>query len=138
MPPARDGVPDPASKRPKLAHRKPAGDEVIVLSVFDGVGAAPWLVWDLVGRPAAMFAWETDRAATAVAKAQIPGLSCRGDLNDDDPAKVADVIEKVDPWGRCLIIFSGRRHPAKISRVSPTVQATTATAAGCSCRRWSS
>ncbi|OLP83053.1 hypothetical protein AK812_SmicGene36237 [Symbiodinium microadriaticum] len=37
-----------------------------------------------------MFAWETDRAAMAVAKAQLPGLSCRGDLNDDDPAKVRD------------------------------------------------
>ncbi|CAE7940311.1 unnamed protein product, partial [Symbiodinium sp. KB8] len=78
------------NRRPKLTHRKPNGDEVIVLSVFDGVGAAPWLVWDLVGRPAAMFAWETDRAAMAVAKAQLPGLSCRGDLNDDDPAKVRD------------------------------------------------
>ena len=59
-----------------------------------------------------------DRAATAVAKAQILGLSCRGDLHDDDPAKVADVIEKVDPWGRCLIIFSAAPPCQDFSRVT--------------------
>ena len=63
-------------------------------------------------------AWKTDRAATAVAKAQLPGLSCRGDLNDDDPAKVAAVIEKVDPWTRCLVLFSAAPPCQDFSRVT--------------------
>ena len=35
-------------KKIRLSARVPAGAEVIVLSAFDGVGAAPWLVWDLI------------------------------------------------------------------------------------------
>ena len=65
----------------------------------------------------------------AVAKAQLPGL------NDDDPA--TDVIEKVDPWAAASSSSPRRRH-ARTFPASPTGRDTTATAAGCSCRRWSS
>ena len=111
--PEQDGVPDPAPKRPKLTHRRPTGDEVIVLFVFDGVGAAPWLIWDLVGRPAAILTWETDRTASAVAKEQVP-------ITDDDPSKVAAVVEKVDPWGRCVVIFTAAPPCQDFSRVTVT------------------
>ena len=45
-----------------------------MLSAFDGVGAAPWLAWDLIGEPRAIFAWEVDRAAIQVADYHIPGM----------------------------------------------------------------
>ena len=54
-----------------------------MLSAFDGVGAAPWLAWDLIGEPRAIFAWEVDRAAIQVADYHIPGIRHRGDITED-------------------------------------------------------
>ena len=48
--PGDDGVPDHPTKKVRLCGRRPKGNEVIVLSAFDGIGAGPWLTWDLVGQ----------------------------------------------------------------------------------------
>eukprot|EP00439_Symbiodinium_sp_Y106_P075714 s1443_g15.t1 len=63
--------------------------------VLDRVGAAPWLMWDIVGEPATMITWETDRTAAAVASDQVPGLRARC---EDEPEKVAAVIDQ--QWTR--------------------------------------
>eukprot|EP00439_Symbiodinium_sp_Y106_P000024 s12665_g1.t1 len=55
-------------------------NEVIVLSAFDGIGAGPWLTWDLVGQPRAIISWKVDRAAIQIVNYHIPDVRHRGDI----------------------------------------------------------
>ena len=88
-----------------------------MLSAFDGVGAAPWLVWDLIGEPRAIFAWEVDRAAIQVADYHIPGIRHRGDITEDTPEDLAAEIQHIDGQAECIIIFTAAPPCQDFSRV---------------------
>ena len=88
-----------------------------MLSAFDGVGAAPWLVWDLIGKPRAIFAWEVDRAAIQVADYHIPGIRHRGDITEDTPEDLAAEIQHIDGQAECIIIFTAAPPCQDFSRV---------------------
>ena len=88
-----------------------------MLSAFDGVGAAPWLVWDLIGEPRAIFAWEVDRAAIQVADYHIPGIRRRGDITEDTPEDLAAEIQHIDGQAECIIIFTAAPPCQDFSRV---------------------
>ena len=88
-----------------------------MLSAFDGVGAAPWLVWDLIGEPRAIFAWEVDRAAIQVADYHIPGIRHRGDITEDTPEDLAAEIQHIDGLAECIIIFTAAPPCQDFSRV---------------------
>ncbi|CAE7890612.1 unnamed protein product, partial [Symbiodinium necroappetens] len=116
--PWRAQVPDPPPpKKIRLSSRTPRGDEVIVLSAFDGMGAGPWLVWDLIGEPRATLAWEVDRAAIQVADYNIPGIHHRGDITEDSPKETAKKIAELDPEAGCIIIFLAAPPCQDFSRV---------------------
>ena len=88
-----------------------------MLSAFDGVGAAPWLVWDLIGEPRAIFSWEVDRAAIQVADYHIPGIRHRGDITEDTPEDLAAEIQHIDGQAECIIIFTAAPPCQDFSRV---------------------
>ena len=88
-----------------------------MLSAFDGVGAAPWLVWDLIGEPRAIFAWEVDRAAIQVADYHIQGIRHRGDITEDTPEDLAAEIQHIDGQAECIIIFTAAPPCQDFSRV---------------------
>ena len=92
-------------KKVRLCGRRRKGNEVIVLSAFDGIGAGPWLTWDLVGQPRAIISWEVDRAAIQIVDYHIPDVRHRGDITEDDPTKVATELKSIDPDGQCMVLF---------------------------------
>ena len=59
----------PEDRRSTLCGRQPKGNEVIVLSAFDGIGA----------------------------DYHIPDVRYRGDITEDDPTKVATELKSIDP-----------------------------------------
>ena len=67
--------------------------QLVVLSFFDGVGTAPWLVQQLVGTPRMAFAWEIDRDCVAVSKARVPFVQHRGNILTDDYTALASLID---------------------------------------------
>ena len=88
-----------------------------MLSAFDGVGAAPWLAWDLIGEPRAIFAWEVDRAAIQVADYHIPGIRHRGNITEDTPEDVAAEVRHIDSQAECMILFTAAPPCHDFSRV---------------------
>ena len=87
------------------------------MSAFDGVGAAPWLAWDLIGEPWAIFAWEVDRAAIQVADYHIPGIRHRGDITEDTPEDIAAEVRHIDAQAECMILFTAAPPCQDFSRV---------------------
>ena len=67
-----------ASKTVKLTPKKPAGEDIIVLSAFDGIGAALWLLDKDFGRPKLAISWELGAACGRVADRRLPCLQQRG------------------------------------------------------------
>ena len=63
--------------------------KIIVLSLFDGIGAAPALMENMFGQPMLAMAWETHEACRKLAKAGLPWLQRRGDVTDEQPGAVA-------------------------------------------------
>ncbi|CAE7195818.1 eIF3-S7 [Symbiodinium natans] len=56
---------------------------IIILSAFDGVGAAPWLVSKEFGEPLLAMAWETDPVCVDLSTKHMPWLQHRGDIIKD-------------------------------------------------------
>ena len=75
-----------------------------MLSLFDGIGAAPYLIDSLFGRPLAAYSWELDRACRLVAEERLPWLRQRGDFTKETVKGIAADIDAVDPKRRAHII----------------------------------
>ena len=71
----------------------------IVLSLFDGVGAAVAILEILFGTPAAAMAWETDRTCRPLTSHR---LQQRGDFGSETVEKVTAEIRRLDPAGECV------------------------------------
>eukprot|EP00438_Fugacium_kawagutii_P003272 Skav211047 [mRNA] locus=scaffold1351:69:4364:- [translate_table: standard] len=105
VPPA---VPDPALAQlvnSFVSRIKP--EDLILLSFFDGMGAAPLAVQLLVGTPLLAMAWETDPECIKVTTARLPHLQHRGDVLREDFSSVVRDIKKVDPQGTRTILITG-------------------------------
>ncbi|CAE7194092.1 abcB2 [Symbiodinium sp. CCMP2592] len=88
----------PALKRTRRAPK------IILLSFFDGIGAAPALVENLFGQPVLALAWEIDATCRRLASARLP---CRGSSTEaTSPGSVAAAIRKADPTGECTVIVT--------------------------------
>ena len=104
-----------------------------MLSAFDGVGAAPWLAWDLIGEPRAIFAWEVDRAAIQVADYHIPGIRHRGDITEDTPEDIAAEVRHISTPRPNASFCSPRRRRARtfpewvIATATPGTEGTSST-----------
>ena len=58
--------------------------DYVLLSFFDGIGAAPAILEHTHGKPLAAFAWEIDEACVKLTKDRLPWLRHRGDLKKAD------------------------------------------------------
>ncbi|CAE7923243.1 unnamed protein product [Symbiodinium sp. KB8] len=105
--------------RPALRRRRRRLD-YIVLSLFDGIGAAPALLEDLYGEPIAAFSWEVDRLCVKLASARLPWMTNRGDLTADSAQAVAAAIEKADPQARATVIVAAAPPCQDFSRIGST------------------
>ena len=65
-----------------------------------GVGAAPWLIWDLVGHPGRCQGYRAEATSPTTTRPRSPAW-----------------VEKVDPWGRCMVIFTAAPPCQDFSRV---------------------
>jgi hypothetical protein len=101
----------------KLTPKKPVGEDIIVLSAFDGVGAAPWLLDKDFGRPRLAMSWELDAACRRVADHHLPWLKQRGDLTRDSPEEVVREIDQADPSGDCMVLWVAAPPCQDFSRV---------------------
>ena len=101
--------------RPALRRRRRT--DYIVLSMFDGIGAAPAILEDLYGEPVAAFLWETDRLCVKLASARLPWMKNRGDLTADSAQAVAAAIEKADPQARAIVIVTAAPPCQDFSRI---------------------
>ena len=73
------------------------GENVIVLSVFDGIGTGILAIKELIGEPRLALSWEIDPAACKVVAHHLPFVRNRGDFLADSPADVAHLINRNDP-----------------------------------------
>ena len=117
---SRGEVPDrrgePVRVRPAVKRRRKQVDYVL-LSFFDGIGAAPAILEHTHGKPLAAFAWEIDEACIKLTKDRLPWLRHRGDLTSDDPAAVAAAVKKADPEGKALIVVTAAPPCQDFSRI---------------------
>ena len=88
-----------------------------MLSLFDGIGAAPAILEDLYGEPVAAFSWEVDRQCVKLASARLPWMTNRGDLTADSAQAVAAAIEKADPQARAIVIVAAAPPCQDFSRI---------------------
>ncbi|CAE7781782.1 unnamed protein product, partial [Symbiodinium necroappetens] len=102
--------------RPALRRRRRRID-YIVLSLFDGIGAAPAILEDLYGEPVAAFSWEVDRLCVKLASARLPWMTHRGDFTADSAQAVAAAIEKADPRARAIVIVAAAPPCQDFSRI---------------------
>ncbi|CAE7552837.1 Dnmt3b [Symbiodinium sp. CCMP2592] len=88
-------------------------DDVIILSMFDGMGSAVFAVQQLGVRIRALFVWEIDAAAVRVSNTLFKGLRFqRGDLEADDAATVAHMLQQMDPGARSpILVLAGPPCP---------------------------
>ena len=80
--------------------------KVILLSFFDGIGAAPFVLSQMIGRPRMAFSWEVDDECLKVSITRVPWVMQRGDVLDDDMAAVARLIKQDDPDGSCVVLIT--------------------------------
>ena len=86
-------------------HNMTPTHRVIVLSFFDGVGTAFIALENLCGPPALAMAWEIDPGCIEVTQTRFPYIVHRGDINQDSPAAVSEMIRKHDPHQTCVILL---------------------------------
>ena len=92
----------PLQLTPKMSLR---GDQVIVLSVFDGVGTGILAVQQLIGEPRLALAWEIDPAAQKVVAHRLPFVRNRGDFLEDSTSEVIRLVHRHDPHQQCILLF---------------------------------
>eukprot|EP00438_Fugacium_kawagutii_P030337 Skav223220 [mRNA] locus=scaffold2231:82321:89075:+ [translate_table: standard] len=93
--------------------------QVILLSVFDGIGTAALALKQLIGAPAAFFAWEIDPECILVTKARHPDVRHRGDFREDSPDKVVAAIRQVEGYGDMVIILTSAPPCPDFSQIRP-------------------
>ena len=99
-------------------HRRPPGQGIIVLSAFDGVGAAPWLVSKEFGEPLLALAWETDPICADLSARHMPWLQHRGDITRDSAGDVARVVRRADPEAKAIVLWAASPPCQDFSRVA--------------------
>ena len=86
-------APDPYVQEIFEMWASPTPKPVVLLSFFDGIGAATHIVENLRGQPRLAYAWEIDADCIKVTRHHFPWLQHRGALEHDDFQAVAQDIE---------------------------------------------
>ena len=80
--------------------------KVILLSFFDGIGTAPFVLHQMIGRPRLAMSWETDNDCVMVAVTRVPWVMQRGDVFNEDMKEIARIIRQEDPDGACVVLIT--------------------------------
>ena len=102
--------------KPALKQARRPG-RYIVLSLFDGVGAAVAILENLFGTPTAAMAWETDRTCRRLTSHRLPWLQQRGDFGSETVEKVTAEIRRLDPAGECVVLMIAAPPCQDFSRI---------------------
>ena len=102
--------------KPALKQARRPG-RYIVLSLFDGVGAAVAILENLFGTPTAAMAWETDRTCRQLTSHRLPWLQQRGDFGNETVEKVTAEIRRLDPAGECVVLMIAAPPCQDFSRI---------------------
>ncbi|CAE7897502.1 unnamed protein product, partial [Symbiodinium necroappetens] len=97
---------------------RPRGRDIILLSAFDGIGAAPYIVDRDFGRPRLAVSWEVDRACKALVQQAMPWIEHRGDLSRDSPKNVADLVLEADPNAEAMVLWCAAPPCQDFSRIA--------------------
>ena len=108
----------PSAKRPRLTTNRPRGRDIILLSLFDGVGAAPYIIDRDFGRPRLAVSWEVDRACKALVQKALPWVEHRGDFTRDSPRDVADLVLDADPNAEAMVVWCAAPPCQDFSRIA--------------------
>ena len=108
----------PSAKRPRLTTNRPRGRDIILLSLFDGVGAAPYIIDRDFGRPRLAVSWEVDRACKALVQKALPWVEHRGDFARDSPRDVADLVLDADPNAEAMVVWCAAPPCQDFSRIA--------------------
>ena len=92
------------SLTPKLTIH---GQQVIVLSVFDGIGTGILAIHQLVGEPRLAIAWEIDPSAIQITSHHLPFVKHRGDFTKDSIDEIAHIVRRHDPHQQCTVVMLG-------------------------------
>ena len=125
------GSPDPvviADNRPPLPRRisQPraeaspvSGNDIILLSCFDGIATAAHVLTQMFGTLFLFVAWEVDPECLLITKRHFPQVVARGDFMSDPAADVVSLVSEYDPQGKKLILFVGAPPCPDFSAIRP-------------------
>ena len=119
------GIPDqpkgkskpPPTPSKSLSSLKITGDQVILLSCFDGIGSAAFALTELIGEVFLHVAWEVDPECIAVVQQHFPAAHNRGDFMQEDMSDLIGLINHCDPNAEKIIIFASAPPCPDFSRV---------------------
>ena len=80
--------------------------KMVLLSFFDGVGTAPYVLEQMIGKPKLAFSWEIDPECLAIATSRVPWVMQRGDVFEDNMQSIAQTILEQDPGKEMLILVA--------------------------------
>ena len=80
---------------------------VILLSFFDGIATAAFVLDELKVKVPLFMAWETDKDCHNVAATHFPSIWARGDIEQDDMSDIYQEILKIDPKHEAMVMFTG-------------------------------
>ncbi|CAE7887796.1 unnamed protein product, partial [Symbiodinium sp. KB8] len=95
-----------------------SGRDIILLSLFDGAGAAPYIIDRDFGRPRLAVSWEVDRACKALVQKALPWVEHRGDFTRDSPSDVADLVLDADPNAEAMVVWCAAPPCQDFSRIA--------------------
>lgn len=123
----------PVNPRPPLPRRpKPVllpnpssnirGDDVILLSFFDGIGTACFALTSLIGPPSLVVSWELDPECILISQKHFPSMVHRGDFLAETVAAVQELVDQADPQRKKLIVLVGPRHAPTSAPFGPMLR----------------
>ena len=80
---------------------------VILLSFFDGIATAAYILRELQADTIMFMAWEDDRECIDVAFKHFPDMWARGKLEHDDMSDILKAIHDIDPDGKAMVLVTG-------------------------------
>ena len=109
----------PTQSTPIPSNSPISGDQVILLSCFDGIGSAAHAMVETIGPPFLHICWEVDPECIAVVKKHFSSAIHRGDFLQEDIHSLAQMVSDHDPNSEKLIVFASAPPCPDFSRVCP-------------------
>ena len=84
-----------------------ANTSEILLSFFDGIATAAYILKELQVKTPLFMAWEDDRGCIDIALKHFPDMWARGKLENDDMSDLTSAIKEADPESKAIVLVTG-------------------------------